>query len=683
MEGANGATNWTIGCAENLILQVGDMLIKTHVHIVKHVSFNILLGRPFQQAAGFRFEDLPSGKVEVLVRDPADPACRIYLATCPRTGHTSAVKMVSVRNTTVSPMPLSATLTAAPHALPPLPPVDPSILVLKYKRVDQKVRPVAATLPEEFCNVCRIPEDPLLMLPLLPTHPPDFMPGERLTQECLDTLNLNANDFLWPEELKLVQFVLRTNEKALAWTEAEKGRFRDDYFSPVKIPVIEHTPWMHKNLPIPPGMLADVIKIFWEKIAAGVYEPSDSSYRSRWFCVYKKSGALRLVHDLQPLNAITICNSRVPPILDQVIKSMAGRSCYTMLDIFVGYDHCTLDIASRDLTTVQSPSGAVRLTTLPTGWTDALAIFHADVVFILKPKIPNPALPFVDDTTIKGLKTCYEIEGGGYETILANPQIRRFMWEHLSNVHCIFHRFLCTRATISATKLFIAVPAVTILGHKCNYEGRIPDNSKIDQICNWPSCKNLTDVRTFLGIAGYMRIWIKDFSSITCPLTDLTCKCTPFTWETSHEQAMQAIKTAIIESSALISIDYTTDHAVYLSVDSSIRGVGWILAQDCPDGRRHPSCFGSISWNERESRYSQAKLELYGLFRALRASCLYLIGPPNLIVEVDTSYIKGMLRNPNIQPNASINRWIAAILLFDFKLIHIPAEKHKGLDGLL
>jgi len=139
MEGANGATNWTIGCAENLILQVGDMLIKTHAHVVEHASFDILLGRPFQQAAGFRFEDLPSGKVEVSVRDPADPARRIYLATCPHAGRASAVKMVSVQNTTVSHMPLSAAPTTAPHALPPLPPADPSILVLKYKRVDQKV----------------------------------------------------------------------------------------------------------------------------------------------------------------------------------------------------------------------------------------------------------------------------------------------------------------------------------------------------------------------------------------------------------------------------------------------------------------------------------------------------------------------------------------------------------------
>src|SRR6266850_1694027 len=145
---------------------------------------------------------------------------------------------------------------------------------------------------------------------------------------------------------------------------------------------------------------------------------------------------------------------------------------------------------------------------------------------------------------------------------------------------------------------------------------------------------------------------------------------------------MQTLKDTIIQSSALISINYSTDRTVYLSVDSSICSVGWILSQDCPDGRRRPSRFSSISWNERESCYSQAKLELYGLFHVLWAQRLYLIGIRNLIVEVDASYIKGMLRNPDIQPNAAINCWIAAILLFDFKLIHVPADKHRGPDGL-
>jgi len=311
-----------------------------------------------------------------------------------------------------------------------------------------------------------------------------------------------------------------------------------------------------------------------------------------------------------------------------------------------------------------------------------VAIFHRDIVFILEPEIPDPAKPFLDDMNIKGPKTRFETKDRGYETIPANPQIRRFIWMHVNDVHRILYRFLCAGATISAKKLAIARPEVTILGHKCTYKGRIPDDSKVSKIHKWPECKNLSDIPAFLGITSYMRIWIKDYSSITRPLINLTCKGTPFEWQEEHEQAMQALKTAIIQSSALISIDYSTDRAVYLSVDSSIRGVGWILAQDCSDGRCHPLRFGSIFWNECESCYSQAKLELYGLFCALHAMRLYIVSVRNLVVEVDASYIKGMLRNPDIQPNASINRWIAAILLFDFKLVHVPADKHKGLDSL-
>ena len=145
---------------------------------------------------------------------------------------------------------------------------------------------------------------------------------------------------------------------------------------------------------------------------------------------------------------------------------------------------------------------------------------------------------------------------------------------------------------------------------------------------------------------------------------------------------MKSLKNAIIHSPALISIDYTSDHPVYVGINSSSRGVGWILSQDCADSKRCPARFGSISWNEREARYSQPKLELYGLFRALCALQVHLIGIRNLVVEMDAQFIRGMLCNPDIQPNATINRWIAAILLFDFKLVHIPADKHHGPDGL-
>ncbi|KIY60738.1 hypothetical protein CYLTODRAFT_326548, partial [Cylindrobasidium torrendii FP15055 ss-10] len=80
--------------------------------------------------------------------------------------------------------------------------------------------------------------------------------------------------------------------------------------------------------------------------------------------------------------------------------------------------------------------------------------------------------------------------------------------------------------------------------------------------------------------------------------------------------------------------------------------------------------------------YSQAKLELRGLWRALHAMRIYLVGLQHFTVEMDAKYVRGMLNNPDVHPNASINRWIAAILLFNFTLVHIPAERFQGPDGL-
>ncbi|RDB30804.1 hypothetical protein Hypma_005803 [Hypsizygus marmoreus] len=145
---------------------------------------------------------------------------------------------------------------------------------------------------------------------------------------------------------------------------------------------------------------------------------------------------------------------------------------------------------------------------------------------------------------------------------------------------------------------------------------------------------------------------------------------------------MNRLKHLVIHSPAIRAIDYASDREVVLAVDSSWIAVGFILLQLGKDNKRYPSRFGSITWNEREQRYSQAKIELYGLFRALRAVRLYIVGVRNFVVEVDAKYIKGMINNPDIQPNAAMNRWIAGILLFDFTLRHVPGKDHAPADGL-
>jgi hypothetical protein len=152
-------------------------------------------------------------------------------------------------------------------------------------------------------------------------------------------LKLNPNGFLWPEEEKLAHHLVREQEECLSWIEEEKGEFWQDFFPPVRIPTVPHTPWVYKNIPILPGLHDELVKIIRDKIASGAYKPSNTAYRSRWFCVIKWDGSsLCVVHDLRPFNAITIGDASIPPITEQLVESFGARACYTSLDLFVAYD---------------------------------------------------------------------------------------------------------------------------------------------------------------------------------------------------------------------------------------------------------------------------------------------------------------------------------------------------------
>src|SRR6201747_2368209 len=502
-------------------------------------------------------------------------------------------------------------------------------------------------------------------------------------QERSDKLDLDPTNWLWPEELKLVRWLVLVHETTFIWEPGERGRFKEECFPPIKIATVPHTPWVQCNIPIPPAIFNDVIKIIKGKIDGGVYEPSNTAYRSRWFCVVKKDGkSLRLVHDLQPLNAVTVKDAALPPFTDHLTEAFAGYAVYGMMDLYGGYDHRPLDPESRDLTTLGTPLGPHRLTTLPQGFANSAQIFQADTSFILQDEIPHYTCPFIDDLPIKSVSTRYQRSDGSYETIPDNPGIRRFVWEHLIVVNRILQRLGNVGATVSATKFVLAAPSAIILGYKCMLDGRVPEESKTQKIRDWPEPKNATQVRSFLGTCGVLRMFIKDFSKITRPLINLTRKDVTFEFGPDQKFAMQRLKDAVMTSTALRRLDYESGREVILAVDTSVIAVGFILIQVGEDGKRYPARFGSLSLSEVESRYSQATLELYGLFRVLRAVRVWVFGIPILTVEIAAKYVKGMINNPDLQPNATINRWIAGILLFQFKLVHVPADKHTGADGL-
>ena len=520
-------------------------------------------------------------------------------------------------------------------------------------------------------------------MPQLNPNPPPFTPTGRYTEERRAALHKVHKEFLSEAELAVLDDFMCKQNRGFAWDDTERGSFRSDMFPKVKLAVVPHVPWREKNLPIPPGLYQQICEQIQRKIKAGVYEPSNSSYRSRWFCVLKKDGSLRLVHSLEPLNRVTIQHAGVPPIPDHLAEQFAGRACGSTLDLYVGYDEREIDEASRDLTTFQTPFGAMRLTTLPMGWSNSVPIFHEDVCFILQDEIPHVTIPYVDDVPIKGPATTYPDASGREQTIPQNPGVRRYVWEHLQDVNRVVQRVKHAHGTFSGKKNLFASPRFTAVGHYCTPEGRRVEPHMAEAIANWTVCNNVSDVRAFLGTVGVARIFVHHFAKRAHHLVKLTRKDVPFEWGTEQQQAMADLKDAVLKSPALRPIDYESGAPVIIAVDTSQLAVGYQLCQQDPQNPRirYYSRFGSITLNEREARFSQPKLELYGLFRTLRALCLYLIGLRNLVVEVDALHIKGMLENPDIIPSASMNRWVIAIKMFHFELVHVPGERH-GPDGL-
>ena len=554
--------------------------------------------------------------------------------------------------------------------------------VLKYKKVCDKIRPVDQLIPEHLKPRRTFPEDPLLNLPFLPMKPPEFVPSLKVTAERMDALAIDQNEELSSEERKLLKHVLLLNERSIAFSEEERGTFRRDYFSDYIIPVIDHKPWTDKNIPIPLSHKDEIIKVLKDKIKAGVYESTQTVYRSKWFPVKKKEGGLRLVHDLQKLNGVTIRDAAVPPILEEFVEEYAGRSIYTVLDMFGGFHARVLDPRCRDLTAFQTPLGPFRLTSLPMGYSNAPGEFQACMQFILQDEIPDIAGVFIDDIPIKGPSTHYLDSEGKEETLPENPGIRRYIWEHLNDVHRILHRIGEAGGTVSSKKMQLCRSEVRIVGHSCSSKGREPVDDRALKILTWPTPVNTKEVRGFLGLCGTVRIWIKDYSQIAAPLNELTRKKSGFYWKQEQEDAFNHLKQLVSSAPALQPIDYKCGRPIILSVDTSIYGVGIILSQEDELGRRAAARYGSLPLKIKGTDYGQSKLELYGLMKALTRFRAYISGLKNLIVEVDASSIEGMLDNPDLQPSAIVNRWISNIKGYDFELRHVPAQKHQGPDAL-
>jgi hypothetical protein len=248
-----------------------------------------------------------------------------------------------------------------------------------------------------------------------------------------------------------------------------------------------------------------------EQKAAGKYKDSTASYRSPLFPVSKKESKLRLMADVQELNKVTICDSALPPRIDDFAEGFVGQQIYGLLNLFAGYDGRVLAVKSRPMTMLSTIIGALRLTCLPQGATNSVLEFCKCTHHCLTEEIPDNGDVFINDVGAKG-------PFSDYNNKEMTPGIRRFVYEFATTVDRILVRMIYAGITVSGNKLILTVPRLHIVGTEVSKDGWHLSHG----IVNWPNLESVTDVRSFLGTVGVGRKWIKGFSLIAKPLTLLT-----------------------------------------------------------------------------------------------------------------------------------------------------------------
>jgi transposase InsO family protein len=536
----------------------------------------------------------------------------------------------------------------------------------KYKTVDRKVRPAATPLPYDAKEILEKASKESSLRDRSKI-------GHQFTEETLNQLRIGDDGLLTREEREVFRKVIGKHGKAFAFTPEEMGCVDPSVVTPMVIFTVPHIPWDLKPIPVPKALMPKLIDLLKEKLANRVLERADAPYSNRWFTIRKKNGKLRFIQDMQPPNKVTIRNTGIGPVVDEFAEEFAGRAIYSCGDLYSGYDQFQLAQSSRDITTMRTPLGLLRMCTLPQGATNSVAHMQNAMNKIFQAFIPEKTQPFLDDMPIKG---CLETKK---DETMRKDGLRQFVWEHIQDVEAILKRMIEVGLTFSGEKSSFGLREVLIVGQNCGTYGRRPNGVKVDAINQMKDCRSTSEVRRFLGACIFYRIWIPHFAHIADPLYGLLRKNVPFVWTKVHREAMQRLKEALLSPPVLRPLCYD-GRFIIVTVDSSPDAAGWAIGQDDEEGRRFASRFGAKIFSARQRHYPQIKRELWGARTALRQEKDYLIGA-QVILETDCLPLLGMIANCDT-PDIAMLRWIAFIRMINPELRHIAGKNNPVADML-
>ncbi|GBG60360.1 hypothetical protein CBR_g4318 [Chara braunii] len=387
----------------------------------------------------------------------------------------------------------------------------------------------------------------------------------------------------------------------------------------------------------------------------GWIRPSSSPYGAPVLFVQKKNKDLRLCIDYRKLNAQTIRNVGPLPRIDDLLKRLGGAKFFSKLDLKSGYHQLEIRQEDRYKTAFKTRYGDFKWLVMPFGLTNAPATFQATMTTEFRHMLDRYVLIYIDDILVYS----------------------RSLDEHVEHLRTVLERLRQAKDKANRDKCEFARQELEYLGHYVMPQGIRPLADKIEALRVWPEPTNTTNVRSFMGLAGYCQRFITGYSRIVAPMTRLQSPKVPFVFDDDACRSFQALKTVMLMAPVLSIYDPTLPMRV--TTDASGYGIGAVLEQHDGDDR-HPVEYFSHKVLAINSLDDARKKEPLEFVMALKRWRHFLLGRRRFTWVTDNNPLAYYKSQDTV--SSTIGRWMYFIDQFDFTPKHLPGLSNRAADAL-
>ena len=361
----------------------------------------------------------------------------------------------------------------------------------------------------------------------------------------------------------------------------------------------------------------------------------------------KEPNAVRICSDMRAVNKAIQRERHLLPTIPDICDKLQGCQIFSVIDLRSAYNQLELDPASRQITTFSTHLGLFRYKRLFFGVNSGPEIFQEHIRRIFA-DIEKGVINVSDDLIIGGKDKA----------------------EHDEKVYEVLKRLKENNLTVNGKKCRFQQPEVEFYGLVFSKNGLSIHPSKVEAIKAAPHPETTSELRSFLGLAGYCQSFVPNFATEVEPLRRLLRKQVKWEWTSEQETAFQNIRDQIAKATSMAY--YNPDLKTKVITDASPVGLAAILVQTETDGSEKVIQAASRSLSDVERRYSTTEKESLSIVWGLEKFEHYLIGLENFTLESDHKALEYIFNNPRSKPPARIERWTLRLQPFRFTLQHRP-----------